>query len=119
GSAFNTSLGNNSSFIKQDDVLFLIDCGSSTFAKIVESSLLEGINEVKVLITHTHPDHVGSLGDLAFYTYYNISPMFKIKLSVYAHVNHSIDKLLFGMGITKDVYTLIEFSDSENVEIVD
>lgn len=70
GSAFNTKLGNNSAFIKKDKELLLFDCGSSIFERIIHNTLLDGIEKLYILITHLHPDHVGSLGDLIFYTYY-------------------------------------------------
>jgi len=65
GSAFNTDLGNNSAFA--GDVL--IDCGETTFHNLKTKGLIpEG--DMHILITHLHPDHVGSLGTLLFYKYY-------------------------------------------------
>ncbi|WAH38331.1 MBL fold metallo-hydrolase [Alicyclobacillus dauci] len=80
GSAFNTALGNNSAYMKFDDTLFMIDCGSANFGRIKRANLLDGIKHIDVLITHLHPDHIGSLGDLIFYTYYNMRPMFGVKV---------------------------------------
>lgn len=107
GSAFNTRLGNNGAYIKKNNVLFMIDCGSSTFQRVLECGLLDDIEKVAVLITHTHPDHIGSLGDLAFYTYYTK----KIKLVIYANCDHSIGNTLQNMGINDDLYELIEFNE--------
>lgn len=107
GSAFNNKLGNNGAYIKKNNVLFMIDCGSSTFQRVLEYGLLDDVEKVAVLITHTHPDHVGSLGDLAFYTYY----MKKIKLTIYANCDHSIGSTLQNMGINDDIYELIEFKE--------
>lgn len=69
GSAFNEELGNNSAFIKDEKLnkLLLIDCGSSVFGSLLKAGILNGVKEVNVLITHLHPDHVGSLGDLFFF----------------------------------------------------
>lgn len=72
GSAFNTELGNTSAFIKGNNSLFLIDCGGTVFSKLQELKILEGVKKVYIAITHTHPDHVGSLGDLIFYSYYTL-----------------------------------------------
>ncbi|MFB5758900.1 MBL fold metallo-hydrolase [Paenibacillus medicaginis] len=119
GSAFNTRLGNNGAFIKKDNILFMIDCGSSTFERIVKNNLLEGVERVIVLITHTHPDHIGSLGDLAFYTYYNIKPMFEKKLVVFSHYDHVLGHLLNGMGVTEDVYDLVQFDKGGGYHLED
>lgn len=72
GSAFNTKEGNTAAYFKYDNnkKMFLIDCGSTVFSKIMESNVLDGVKELDVAITHLHPDHVGSLGDLIFYMYY-------------------------------------------------
>ena len=66
GSAFNTKLGNTSAYYKIGHQMLLIDCGSNIFHRIKEHNLLEGIEDIHVLITHTHADHVGSLADLIF-----------------------------------------------------
>jgi ribonuclease BN (tRNA processing enzyme) len=70
GSAFNVKEGNTSAYIKQDDMLLLIDCGESIFQKIVEKKLLDDVKEVNILITHLHSDHCGSLSSLIMYCYY-------------------------------------------------
>jgi len=95
GSAFNTKLGNTSAYIKDNNTLLLIDCGELTFARILSLNLLDDVNEVHIAITHTHPDHIGSLGSLIFYCFFikKIKPIF-----------HSADiksfELLDIMGIT-------------------
>jgi ribonuclease BN (tRNA processing enzyme) len=48
---------------------FLIDCGYNVFQKLVSGKYdIENINTV--IITHTHPDHVGSLGALIYYRWF-------------------------------------------------
>jgi ribonuclease BN (tRNA processing enzyme) len=48
---------------------FLIDCGYNVFQKLVSSKYdIENIGTV--IITHTHPDHVGSLGALIYYRWF-------------------------------------------------
>lgn len=70
GSAFHTALGNNSAFVKEKDHLLLLDCGGTVFHELQELGLLEQTKQVYIAITHTHPDHVGSLGEVIFYCYY-------------------------------------------------
>lgn len=70
GSAFNTSEGNTSAFFIENNDLFLIDCGESVFNTLQQNNLLN--YQYNIIITHTHSDHIGSLGTLIsklFYTY--------------------------------------------------
>ena len=67
GSAFNPKLGNTSAYYKENGNLLLIDCGESVFGRILELNLLEDVENVYIAITHTHGDHVGSLGSLVLY----------------------------------------------------
>ena len=112
GSAFNTSLGNNNAYIKNGESLLLIDCGSSTFAKIQERNLLDGIKSVFVLMTHTHPDHVGSLGDLIFYGYYAMGEMGKPSVTVIAPEDLYIADVLNTVGVKRETYGYYAFEDS-------
>lgn len=70
GSAFNTRLGNTSAFLRQSGHMLLLDCGGSVFDRILRAELLEGVGALDICLTHTHGDHVGSLGDLVFYCHY-------------------------------------------------
>ncbi|WP_027625614.1 MBL fold metallo-hydrolase [Clostridium lundense] len=53
---------NTSAYIKDNETLLLIDCGETVFKKILEKSLMAGVKQVHILITHMHLDHIGSLG---------------------------------------------------------
>lgn len=61
GDGDNEILGNNSAFIKEKDYLFLIDCGITVFDSAKKFDLLKEIKHVYVIVTHVHPDHIGSL----------------------------------------------------------
>lgn len=65
GASFNPKEGNNSAYFIENRQLFLIDCGESIFERLVENGLLEDVDAINLMITHTHSDHVGSLGTLA------------------------------------------------------
>ena len=67
GSAFNTELGNTASYIKQDKTLLLIDAGATVFARAKEIGILDEVENVYIIITHMHTDHVGSLGNFIEY----------------------------------------------------
>lgn len=102
GSAFNTTLGNNSAYIKQGESLFLIDCGSTVFHKLKMLDLLEGIKQMYIAITHTHPDHVGSLGEVIFYCYYILG----IRPTIIYSNKELITTYLSSVGVTEAMYEL-------------
>ncbi|MFT8320151.1 MAG: MBL fold metallo-hydrolase [Bacillus sp. (in: firmicutes)] len=115
GSAFHTQLGNNAACIKKGKSLFLIDCGSSTFERMQRSGLLQGVEQVFVLLTHTHPDHVGSLGDLIFYGYYSLGKLAEPTVTVLAPDGLSIQPLLKGMGVEENTYELFSFKNQGEI----
>ena len=67
GSAFNTEFGTTSAYIKNEDTLLLIDCGETTFARIMELKLLEDVKKAYIMITHMHSDHIAGLAALIEY----------------------------------------------------
>ena len=64
GSAFQTSLYNNCAYFIEDNQLFLIDCGETAFEQLKEQEDFSAIKEIYVVFTHTHSDHIASLGQL-------------------------------------------------------
>ena len=103
GSAFNTKLGNTSAYIINGSELILIDCGSTVFKQIIANKLINNdITTINVYVTHTHPDHMGSLGDLIFYCYYNLN----ITVNVFC-VDSNIKNILDNQGC-KDHYDFIQ-----------
>ncbi|WP_139902336.1 MBL fold metallo-hydrolase [Clostridium thermarum] len=100
GSAFNYKLGNNSAYIKRKDAMVLIDCGGTVFHRIRTLDLLKDVKKLYVLITHMHPDHVGSLGDLIFYTYY----MKQMKTTLIYPDLGTLTQFLNLLGVTSEFY---------------
>ncbi len=78
GSGFNTAKGSTSAYYIEGDKLLLIDCGESTFGKIRKLNLLDGIKDVYFMCTHTHSDHVGSLGSLCLFCAFEADVAFHI-----------------------------------------
>ncbi len=106
GSAFHTQLGNNSAYYKDGNQMLLIDCGSNIFHRMKENHLLYGIEHIHVLITHTHADHVGSLADLVFYTYYVHGEFALPKVTIYYVQDVKVEELLTINGAVPQMHCL-------------
>lgn len=98
GSAFNTELGNNSAFVKEDDTLFLIDLGSSNFDRIKKSNILEDVKKINVFVTHVHGDHIGGLSDLIYYSFFSMKDFLKKKITVFSLEDTKTKEVLEIMG---------------------
>ena len=108
GAAFNPKEGNNSAYFVENNQLFLIDCGESVFERLIESGILENVESINLMITHTHSDHVGSLGSLAMYSFYALHKPLNIILPENAKHLPNIEKILSGFGCTKPMYNYID-----------
>jgi len=69
GAGFNPAEGSTSAYFLDKGELFLIDCGESVFNAFVGKKLLDSVSSLNILVTHTHSDHVGSMGSLLLYAY--------------------------------------------------
>ena len=114
GSAFNTSEGNNSAYFIDKNELFLIDCGESIFERIIERNLLDDISCVNVMITHTHSDHVGSIGSLIMYCYYVIHKKINIIISKDSLYRDDLINLIRIFGCTNDMYSIVYEDEYSN-----
>lgn len=109
GSAFNTKLGNTSAFIKNNSSLILIDCGGTVFSRLQELNILDRLKNIYIVITHTHPDHVGSLGDIIFYCYH----ILKHSPTIIFPQKEHMEKLLTSVGVSSKVYKFNSFNPVE------
>lgn len=99
GSAFFPALKNTSAYYETEDSLYLFDCGETVFDEILKRKLIEKKN-IKVIITHTHCDHVGSLGSLLSYCYFIQNK----KVVEIVHPTDHLKKFLEIVGIEKKLY---------------
>ena len=114
GSAFNPKEGNTSAYFIENNELFLIDCGETVFTKLIQKDLLNNINNINVLITHTHSDHIGSLGSLVMYSYYYLKKPLNIIITKDAKYLRNIEGILKGFGCTNEMYNYILEKEYDN-----
>lgn len=114
GSAFNPKEGNNSAYFIENNQLFLIDCGESVFEKLIEYDLLNSIDIIHLMITHTHSDHIGSLGTLVMYSYFTLGKPLNIVMKKDAKHLPNIKKILDGFGCTTAMYNYIDEKQYDN-----
>lgn len=101
GSAFNAKEGNTSAYIEQDDSFVLIDCGSTVFESVKPKIDSVDPNNIHIFITHTHADHIGSLGTTIDY----INHVKKGKANIYFPCEQ-LKEILDLMKVSADGYTL-------------
>lgn len=95
GSAFQTKLYNTSAFFVEGDVLFLIDCGETTFEQLKSQSFFEDIKEIYVAFTHTHSDHIAGIAKLIDYC----NDLLNEPLNIVVPTNS---------GLIKDIFALLD-----------
>ena len=118
GSAFHTELGNNNAFIKKGEELFLIDCGSTNFSRMIAHGLLNDVKKITVLQTHLHADHVGSLGDLVGYEFNVMKPKREVKVTLITPqaLTADVKAILQKVGVPETQYNSVEIADEYKPE---
>ena len=120
GSGFCPSLGTNSAYLKENQKMLIIDCGEEVFKSLQYSQILDDVNEVYFIFTHTHCDHIGGIGTLIFHLYFikNIS----VKLVLNNDMLYKDDVLLFLkiVGVEPHMFRVISSIELEkNFDCID
>lgn len=114
GAAFNPKEGNTSAYFIENNKIFLIDCGESIFERLSLNGILEDIEEINLMITHTHSDHIGSIGSLAMYSFYNLHKPLNIIIPTEAKYLEKIENILTGFDCDKEMYNYVSEKDYDN-----
>ena len=118
GSAFNPNMGgNNAAFFMTDNnrTFNLIDCGCTVFFRILELNLLDNIKKVNVFITHTHDDHIGSLG--SFLAYCHHIKKIPVNLYDFNFKLSSLPSILLSLDVDYRMYRLNQGINEENLRL--
>jgi len=114
GAGFFPAEGSTAAYFLDKGELFLLDCGESVFKAILGKKLLDSVSALNVLITHTHSDHVGSLGSLLLYA----SAAKNIKTNIMSDENMvfapQISTLLKIYGLPDRMYQFANVSEFDN-----
>lgn len=114
GDAFNTKYGNTSAYFIDHNNLFLIDCGENVFTSLIENKVLTGIEEMFIFITHTHADHIGSLGTLIMYNYFKSHIKTHIVLARDKKHKKNIDTIIRAFGCLDEMFDYLFEDDLDN-----
>ena len=99
GSAFYPPFGNTGAYMLLEKELYLLDCGERAFDHLYYHVDLEAVENVYVILTHLHADHVGSLGTLISYFY-----CLRGKRIHVIHPEETVIRLLILQGLETDAY---------------
>lgn len=110
GGAFNTELGSNSAYIKENNKIIFLDFGLDTFSKVVKYELINNVEEIYVLITHLHGDHVGGLPTFIQYCYLCFNKKVRI-INNSSTFNIELIKLLKITAVEENNYEFVNVND--------
>lgn len=97
---------NNSSYIETNDNLIIIDCGYTVFRQVKEKFDLDKYKQIKIIITHLHNDHAGSLSQMILYLWF----VHKKKTIVISKCKN-MKKYLEITGTPDEAYKLVDGTD--------
>lgn len=107
GGAFFPQVGCNCAYIKENNKILFIDFGMDVFAKVIKHNLLENIEEIYVILTHMHGDHIGGLFTFIDYCYFNKKIVVNI-LNNSSTFTNKLVKLLKITGLEENRFRFVE-----------
>lgn len=106
--------GNTAAYFESDNAFFLMDCGEDVAAKLIREKKLTKEKEYYLFLTHTHSDHIGSLGTLQQYLYWVCGKKLNIVTSSQMDYREEIQKILDGFGLVPGTYTFVDEKELDN-----
>lgn len=108
---------NNSAYIELNDELILVDCGFTVFQEVKKNFDLSKYKNIKIIITHLHNDHAGSLSQIILYAYFVKNK----KVTIISKCKR-IKEYLDITGTPEDAYELncnLDFVKTEHTKYLD
>lgn len=99
GAGYYPQLGPTAAYFREGTSLYVLECGTSVFERLVQADAFRGVERVTVFLSHVHADHVGSLGILLDYCYdvLGIQPLL-------IHPQADVNELMRRMGVSPQAY---------------
>ena len=107
GGATCIDLGENSAYLKQGKSLLVIDLSGDVTKKLNDLKVFDGVNDVTVVLTHLHSDHVAGLGVFLWY----LNFVKKIKPNFIINSEEFNEELLMLMKLQGINPSLVNFID--------
>lgn len=106
--------GNTAAYFEEENTLFLFDCGEDVASKLIRDNKLTKDIEIYLFITHTHSDHIGSLGTLQQYLYWVCNKKLNIVYSKSMGYIKEIKGILKGFGLDAKTYRFVLEDELDN-----
>ncbi len=106
--------GNTAAYFESENAFFLIDCGEDVAAKLIADKKLTKEKEYYLMITHTHSDHIGSLGTLQQYLYWCCGKKLNIVTSKQMRYRKEMQGILDGFGLVPETYEFVNEEELDN-----
>ena len=106
--------GNTAAYFESDNAFFLIDCGEDVAAKLIADEKLNRDKEYYLMVTHTHSDHIGSLGTLQQYLYWCCGKKLNIVISPQMRYQEELKKIIDGFGLVSGTYSFVSEESLDN-----
>lgn len=114
GAMLYPSEGNTAAYFEEGNNLFLFDCGEDVAAKLIRDGKLTKESEVYLFVTHTHSDHIGSVGTLQQYLYWICGKKLNIVYDFNLEYMKELKGILNGFGLVPSTYRMVLDMDLDN-----
>lgn len=106
--------GNTSAYFEEGNNFFLIDCGEDVARKLIDNNKLVKDKNYYLFVTHTHSDHIGSLGTLVQYLYWICGVKLNIVVDSEVKYKKELNNIINGFGLEKKLFNLIDSGELDN-----
>lgn len=114
GSAFSKT--NNNAFFEYNKDLVMIDCSMLNMNRIKVMFDFNNYDNINILITHMHADHISGIPNILDYFYYTYNIV--CNLMIPKSLIHDIKKLLYLTGINKKQYNIVSLDRNPKIPYI-